>query len=266
MTGEPQTAFRYPDPGEQLTIAMIEDGVLSPAEWEQQESDILSLFRDALRPLTRRRLLDYGSGDGRLTFQYTDLFDRVTSIEPDPERAARQSRTVDASPDRDKIEVLRSYGGIDAPRGQFDAAICSHVIQHVSAGTVDGILRDLSEALRAGGLLLLFTTLGGWRTQRFVADSFNAAGGRVEVDLSQDEFEAACRQNQLGRLPIHFFAYHSLIETLARHSLTATAAYGFHGRTGVVGPLTSPEAEARLGPDLSASRDVAVIAVNQITA
>ena len=260
MRDHRSAGYRYADPGDRLTRQLIAQSGLSDEAWERQESLVLDELTGPLTTLEpRRRLLDFGSGLGRLSVRFAGLFDQVTSIEPDVDRARAQAATVAASPYADRIQ-LTSGGLGPAEVGQYDAVICSHVIQHVGTATANSILDTLAAALRPGGYLLLLTTLTSTTAERFVIKRL-AAGSRVfEQDVSRAEFELACRTNEIGRLPVRFFSYSDLADALARRSLRLVASYLFHGRLGVVGPVTAPPVPTGGIAEPLAWRDIAILA------
>jgi SAM-dependent methyltransferase len=257
MTGMADRAdadYRYADPGDALTIRLIADSGLSMAEWEHQESAVLDAAAVALSALEpRRALLDVGSGYGRLSLRFAGLFDRVVSIEPDPDRARGQAERIAGTEHAGRIEV-RTEGIDDA--GRFDAVLCSHVLQHVATGEAEDLLELLATALRPDGLLLL-TTAGSTGAERFTVMRLSG-GGLVEDDVSRAEFDLACRQNTPGHLPVHYFSGRPLLAALRRRRLEPTVAYGFHGRPGEVVPLSvsADDPAADPGP----YRDIAVLA------
>jgi SAM-dependent methyltransferase len=256
--GRGPSGYRYPDQGDGLTLRLIADSGLSLAEWEAQESAVLDALSVLLGGLpSRGRLLDFGSGLGRLAIRFAGLFDRVTSIEPDASRAAVQRKHLAAAGRLDQVEV-RTAGLDDADVGVYDAAVCSHVVQHVQAAAALAILDGLARALRPGGYLLLLTALAPPDGDRFAINDIDTDGGFIERPVTPDEFDAACRDNVEGRLPVRFFTYQSLIDLLRERGVRPVAAYGFHGPSGVFGPLPGQ------GQDLPAAvagcRDLAVLA------
>jgi len=250
--------YRYPDPGDRLTATFILRSELEEAEWARQESQVLDLLSEPWRRLDPpARLLDFGSGLGRLTLRFAGGFDRVVSVEPDADRAAGQREAVAASPHGSRVEI-RSEVSSEADR-TYDAVLCSHVIQHVTADAALAVLNELARLLQPGGHLLLTTTLAPDGEDRYAIKE-NGRGGFSERDVGPEEFDAACRVNRTGLLPVHFYGYPGLVADLERRGLDVVGGYGFHGVHGVVGPLAIPPERTS---EFDACRDLAVLAVRR---
>jgi SAM-dependent methyltransferase len=261
-----QNSYRYPDPGDRLTAATIRTVGVEESEWLRQEIEILDRFADRLAMQSpRRRLLDYGSGEGRIAAYFAALFERVTAYEPDDERRAYHARLIRG--DEGNVELLASFDRV-AANATFDTAICSHVIQHVARDTAHAVLADLAAALRSGGALLLLTAstgMTGWDTPRYVVSRLSADGEAAESEVDAIGFEAACQRNAPGELPIHFFAMAELLGVLDRHGFHTVEAYGLHGSAGVVGPINTAGGAPPRGPGSENPdphfRDVAIFAM-----
>jgi SAM-dependent methyltransferase len=243
--------YHYPDEGDRVTLALMEQRGIPRSEWERQEEAVLGRIDRVLLRYRHGTALDYGSGYGRLARRYAGIFRRVTSYEPDAERAGQQRELVAGSTGADRIAVVSDLG--DAGTG-YDAVICSHVIQHVASPTARSILRDIADRMRPTGHLLLVTTLSPGSSDRFVVSRLADNGDVVEDSVSRDRFDSAFQTGTQGLLPVRFFAFDDLRATLAELGMDLAAAYGFHGDAGVVGPLQAATA------DLLRCRDIAVLA------
>ena len=246
-----QHPYEYPDDGDRVTLAIMAQSDLSPEQWEYEESAVLEHIDAIILEGPRDRLLDYGSGLGRLALRYAATFDHVASYEPDLGRANMQRDHVAADEYGARVQVASDPSELGA---DFDAAVCSHVIQHVPTDVVTTILGDITGRLRRGGHLLLITTLSADPNPRFVVGRFSDAGRAVEDAVSQETFNETLRGSPSGQLPVHFFPYADLIEILDEQGMDLVVAYAFHGTVGVVGPLLSAAAE------VVGCRDVAVLA------
>lgn len=266
--GSMSHSYRYPDPGDRVTAGAIRAVGVEESELQRQEADVLSRFARRLDAVHHHRLLDYGSGEGRLTSRFAELFEYVAAYEPDEGRRATHAESLSKG---DPVELLATFDR-DALLSSFDAAICSHVIQHVSREEVRVVLDDLAAVLRPGGALLLLTAATGldWADEpRFVVSRLSPRGRAVESEVDADEFDAVFRRNAAGELPIHFFGRTELIDSLTRHGFVDVQAYGLHGNAGVVGLHNADDTSSR--PPRSAcradvplhARDVAVLATRR---
>lgn len=129
---------------------------------------------DALVP-RRARVLDAGSGMGRVAAYLHGRGHRVVAMEPDPGLVEQSRRTypeVDVLPS-DILgltdEVLSAAGGPT----EFDLVVCvGNVITFVAEGTEVAVLRRLGELLADGGRILVgFHLQGGPETARRVTPS-----------------------------------------------------------------------------------------------
>ncbi len=137
----------------------------------------------------RSRVLDAGSGMGRVAAYLQDRGHRVVATEPDPGLVAQSRRTY---PDLDVLphhileltdEVLAAAAG----PAEFDLVVCvGNVIKFLSEDTEVAVLTRLRELLAPGGRILVgFHLAGGPETARrltpeqFVAE---AAAAGLKVD------------------------------------------------------------------------------------
>ena len=232
--------YRYPDVNDHITLTLIDQCEIPPGVWEDQESTVLAGVDEVLRQGPLRRLLDYGSGGGRLAVRFADTFESVTSFEPDPDRAQLQREFLATRPQGRRIRVVEDPSDAGA---DFDVVLCSHVIQHVPHAMADSVLHDVSTRVARGGFAVILTTLSPRSTPVFVLNYVTEDGRAVEDEVSADTFEAALRTRSIGVLPIRFFPFDVLVADLDRLGMDTVTAFGFHGNSGVVGPttVTSPE-------------------------
>jgi hypothetical protein len=245
-----QRAYRYPDDGDAVAVGIIAASGLSGQEWEQQESFVLQQFDKTISAAEAHRMLDYGSGLGRIAKRYASLFESVTSYEPDADRLRDQQDQIEPDPNRDRIDLISALN--DSHIG-YDLAVCSHIIQHVSTELIDDLMDDLVSRVRRGGHFILLTTLSAEDQQQFAIGRLHA-GRSIEVSVSRDEFNAATRDGGHQLLPVHFFPFATVISLCGVRGLEVVEAYGLHGRVGVVGPV------ATMTSQLDSCRDIAVLA------
>jgi ubiquinone/menaquinone biosynthesis C-methylase UbiE len=101
------------------------------------------------------RVLDVGSGDGRLAAALANAGARVTGADPSAvalERARREH------PDLDFIQI-EPGGRLPFDDGSFDAAVCIHVLEHVQ--DTQTLLSEIRRVLAPRGLLALAVPFHG---------------------------------------------------------------------------------------------------------
>lgn len=146
--------FTDPPPGDQPAAPTR----LPPAGLLRAYAD--RIIRSELAPLTSAipvgaSVLDVGAGGGDRALVLTRCGHRVTAVEPDPDEAARARRQLDG-----EAELLTTpVHGLPADATGYDAALLSHVLEHVN--DPDEALRLIRERLRPGGVIALMVPNAG---------------------------------------------------------------------------------------------------------
>jgi SAM-dependent methyltransferase len=150
---------------------------------------------DALAP-RGARILDVGSGMGRVAAALTARGHRVVAIEPDPELVARSRSTYPT------LEVVAcDVLAYDAGGEEFDLVVCvGNVLVFLAEGTERWVLTRLASMLAPGGRVLAgFHLEGGPASRRdypvaeFVAD-VEASGLRVDQHFGSYELHPASQE------------------------------------------------------------------------
>ena len=208
MTGP----YRYPDAGDAIfeTYRCSEEPY--PGYWARADGLALAIARRAFSRTGRRHLLDFGCGRGRLLGTFAGDFQAVTAVDPDPARAA-DARALGIP----GLEVLT--GGAEllaAMPARFDAALCSHVIQHVPAAEAAHIVAALAWALEPGGVLVLLTSRACGPTRQVATRRLAAT--TAARPLPAAEFDALAAGTPAGgELPVRLFADGDIRRLLAPH-------------------------------------------------
>ncbi|WP_435772008.1 class I SAM-dependent methyltransferase [Nocardioides sp. SYSU DS0651] len=160
------------------------------AELLEQGEDVVGEARlaDAMVP-RGARILDAGSGMGRIGAHLQACGHRVVAAEPDPRLVEQSRRTFPELPVLPH-EILALTPDVLAEAGVepgFDLVVCvGNVLAYVAEGTEVAVLRRMRELLAPGGRVLVgFHLRGGPSSARsyppdeFVADAA-AAGLRVD--------------------------------------------------------------------------------------
>jgi 2-polyprenyl-3-methyl-5-hydroxy-6-metoxy-1,4-benzoquinol methylase len=96
---------------------------LVPSIKDPEGAEVRALTR--LADLAGLRVLEVGSGDGRLTWRYAHLADAVVGIEPEADAVATaRAATPTELTDRVTFRVLDAEQ-LDEPAGSFDVAFLS---------------------------------------------------------------------------------------------------------------------------------------------
>jgi SAM-dependent methyltransferase len=137
---------------------------------------------DAVAP-RGARILDAGSGMGRVGAALVARGHHVLAVEPDPALVEQSLRTYPAVP----VEALDILGLTD-DRGPFDLVVCvGNVMLFLADGSEVAVLTRMRELLAPGGRILVGFHLTGaplsarsYPAEEFVSDA-RAAGLRVDL-------------------------------------------------------------------------------------
>jgi ubiquinone/menaquinone biosynthesis C-methylase UbiE len=114
-------------------------------------------FVDRLLALgARGRMLDIGCGPGQIPLLVAERLSDCTVVALDlaPAMLAIARRKLDASPHRDRVElVLGDAKSLELPDGSFDAVFSNTILHHMTDPRP--FLREAARVLRPGGVLLV---------------------------------------------------------------------------------------------------------------
>lgn len=99
-------------------------------------------------------LLDIGAGEGQYSELFSDFSTSITLIEPDNYRLNRAKENLSRL--RIKKKYINKFGQeTSLNKESIDAALCVHVLQHVSEKNADKIIKNISQSLKSGGQFVL---------------------------------------------------------------------------------------------------------------
>ena len=208
-----ETQYRYPDDRDRIALAYAEKHEPFRGYWRRSEDRALSIAERIVRGKKGllHQFLDVGCGEGRLLERFAKQSSVVVAIEPDPTRAAAALEKVWAQGLRN-VQVFQSrVEGAVLPAGTFDAALCSHVIQHARSDEAQGIIQGIHRLLKPKGFLVLLTTHARRRDDVF--RSVRKEDAVLEKGLTEREFNDLVVNNH-GVLPVRLFSSRSLRELL----------------------------------------------------
>jgi SAM-dependent methyltransferase len=178
--------------------------------------DIEVDFFDSLRLLLEMKrdgaVIDIGAGTGRSTVFAKDICREVVALEPDHARWQGTHRDLHDEP---RCRVLCQTSGdyiTDNPGKTFDVVILGWVIQHISTGFCDALLRDVAALLKPDGVAIIATTHTIEEAEGF---SF-AHADLDEVYLSEAAFNAYAENSsdQPKGIPVRRFSKKGFLATL----------------------------------------------------
>ncbi len=105
-------------------------------------------------PLVEKDVLEVGCGDGKLTFQYADMANRVVGIDPKGDEIEKAERSV---PRRlhSKIQFHVGKGeSLPIPEESFHVVLFTYSLCCISRANMKRALEESYRVLRSGGLLV----------------------------------------------------------------------------------------------------------------
>jgi ubiquinone/menaquinone biosynthesis C-methylase UbiE len=124
---------------------------------EMDHAQVNAAFVDRLLALgARGRMLDIGCGPGHIPLLVADRLADCTVVALDlaPAMLAIARRKLDASPHKDRIElVLGDAKALELEGGSFDAVFSNTILHHMTDPRP--FLREAARVLRPGGVLLI---------------------------------------------------------------------------------------------------------------
>jgi SAM-dependent methyltransferase len=185
-----------------------------------------------------KKVLEVGSGDGRLTWRYADRAASVLALEPNSEKI---DRAIDGMPEPLRSKVHFRVGDIaDAELAQqaFDVAILSHSLCCIEKEGVVHALRRIHRSLQPEGVLLdlhpqpepagvevwqggRVERLGHLDQEEDMIDIFEA---RDRLDLVEEDGWYVTERRRFFDLLSHFPSAEDWLEYQAREEYTGVAS------------------------------------------
>jgi SAM-dependent methyltransferase len=159
-----------------------------------------------------QRFLDVGSGLGRIIELVRPSAGSLVGLEPD---FFRFEDCYKHYHDGNRVQVMNTTTGEYKrahPADRFDVVIVSMVLQHVSAATCDGILRDVRELLASDGVAIVATT--HCYEERFQAQTNPTPQTAEAFDRYADD-----STNQQWGIPVRMFSRISFEGAILRAGL-----------------------------------------------
>lgn len=216
---ESKNAYRYPDEGDALTIALIHTES-DETYWQASEEWVLGLAIQALQACGPvGRMLDLGCGMGRLLPVFSPYAKTLEGLEPDADRCAQAVQTAAGLPN-----TTVRQGDFRDLSSMYDAVLCSHVLQHIPRADCVSLFRQLQAHTKPGALVIVTTTHTPGEADRFMLETFSE-GARRCAPISPTAFDAGA---PVGALPVRFFAVPTMEKLAAEHGFRIQAKYGYH--------------------------------------
>lgn len=223
--------YKYPDRNDVMTVDFI-DSVSDGNYWDRSERNVLGKCIEMLQEKGAGTFLDLGCGQGRLMPFFAPYVSEIIAAEPDRSRYRYALELADVLmeefPEK-KVKVVNGdihtvCEGDATP--EFDAVLCSHVIQHIKYDICRDMLASAVSCLKKGGLLFLTTTLSPVDTDTYSVEDLNIDGSKLSQPTDRAGFEAAYGRED--KLPVAYYTTDTVCNLLESLGCACTAKYGYH--------------------------------------
>lgn len=125
---------------------------------ERHVETILSIIRERLDPsFAPLRALDFGCGVGRVLIPLASRCQEVTGVDVSASMLAEARRNCDAAGARE-VRLLQGDDDLSAVTGSFDFVHSYIVLQHISVGRGERLVKKLAAVLAPGGVGMFHVT------------------------------------------------------------------------------------------------------------
>ena len=240
--------YDYPDRQDSITYDTIRKIEFAPGYWAASERRILDMLGTRLCSIAPVSFLDIGCGEGRLVGEFQEFSDAVTALEPDRVRFESSRESFARHGWTGKVDLRRCvFEDFIAEHG-YDFVLCSHILQHISAGSVVPFIEKMAEVTNRGGIAAVMTCHSVRDTEYFAVARHVSDSEVEERDVSREEFESHLTSD--GVLPIHFFSTGFLLETCMNAGFDVELVQVFHVAADPELHLADPDEYVNSSPEL----------------
>jgi len=200
--------YFYPDINDKLISSEIEKKEPFSGYWDNSEKFVLSGVMELIQGSSRERLVDAGTGEGRLSKLFAPFFDEVIALDPDPQRLAKAQKSFRDSGTSNIQCIVSTLQDAQVEKSSCDMVLISHIIQHVPTTELNAMFKKAHALLKEGGKLVLMTNHSTRLHDRYTKQ-FMKNCEIVNQSISEEEFNSLT-MNKDGILPIHHFTIKTL--------------------------------------------------------
>jgi ubiquinone/menaquinone biosynthesis C-methylase UbiE len=265
-----EKTYSYPDANDALTAALIRQKEPYPNYWELSEHKILKKIQQEIKkhPMPQSSwLLDAGCGTGRLLPTFESCFSNILAVDPDVAQIEKAKKTARDGRFEGKVTFeVASAEQLKREKESIDVVLCSHVIQHATATSVEKILGKFYDVLRPNGFVFILTAHSTKKTDYYVKEQL-INSKNVAEKIGEDEFNCLINNNQ-NILPIHFFTEKTLNSALVKHGFKLLDFKVYHvlGKSKLFAPSEDRDEVANGSQQRKSKfgRDMLIIAQNPL--
>jgi 2-polyprenyl-3-methyl-5-hydroxy-6-metoxy-1,4-benzoquinol methylase len=220
----------YSELNDKMITDLIDKSEPYNGYWQESERYILELMRKHIRENIKNDdnwLLDAGCGVGRLLPEFVSEFSHVMAIDPDENRLMQAKEFTEKQNISESIVLEVSSIEDLCFQGQFDAILCSHVLQHIDTALVPIIIEKMRSLLKKQGIILITTCNSSTGYDHFIKNVSNRLGYTEEI-ISEDEFNSLIVNTRTNLGPVHFFSRNNLEAILEKNGFEIMTFRTFH--------------------------------------
>lgn len=222
--------YFYPDRNDDIALATFTQ-TNHTTGWKTTEDKLHAYVRNVLlrRFGKKLRILDLGTGSGRLVPQYIALSRFFAAIDRDKTRIDF-SRILAAAREAGKCIDIRVMNGNSLEgicREPFDFIIISHVLQHIPHSLIHQILEQCIEKLTTDGILYIAIPVTHEPDEYYVI-LHKKVDHVIYFTVDEVEFTHACEHPSEGVLPGRVFSLSAINDLCLQHRLYMRDSIAYH--------------------------------------
>ena len=177
-----------------------QSNTFTPQEYEEHARNFARIYRDILPGDTTCRILDLGCGTGHfLYFLQQRGYANASGIDISPQQVAFCRQHVGLI----NVTQADAFAYAREKKAVFDLITMHDILEHVSRGSVIGLLEAVRESLRPEGAIVIRTpNMGNPFSLRLRYTDFTHEAGYAEISLYQVLWLAGFRRIEIRPTPL----------------------------------------------------------------
>lgn len=197
-----QKEYIYPDVDDTNTLIFIENNEPYKGYWEKSENEVLNQFRSLSKKKNHKKILDIGTGNGRLIPYYQNFFSDITVIDPDIKRLNVAKGVLKNHKNVKFIQSTLLNSNLKDEK--YDIILCAHVLQIIRTPYIKQFVAKMYKHLKPEGRLVILCTHAKGNKD-YYKKNYIAYSDIKSKFISQKEFNSL-RINRENVLATHHYS------------------------------------------------------------